>query len=496
LSASVVLEALKKIGVRDILVCPGARNAVFVQALSQTDEFNVIWHFEERCAGFFAVGRAVATDRPVAVITTSGTAAGELVPAMMEAFYSGVPLVTVTADRPRSFRGSGAPQAAEQVGIYGVYAPISLDVSEGESVDLPEFVRGPVHINVCLGDPKGTPLPFEGEGAGGEGRTAPNSISEFLNHVEKPLVIVGQLRPSERDEVEHFLVELNAPTYLEATSGLRGRPRIESAVAFADGILRRHDFDGILRIGGVPTHRLWRDLEDSQAHLPVFSVSRVPFTGLSRPSGLTHEVPAAPRRLSRGDLMASERSRYQNLVDLLRSERQSEPGMVHELSRRIEESASIYLGNSLPIREWDLAGEWRAGHDFRASRGLNGIDGQLSAFLGGCDAIRPNWALLGDLTLLYDLAGLWPCRPSVNATIVVMNNSGGKIFDRMFENPAFQNRHALNFQAWAEMWSIGYERIEDPIQIQPNDIGIRLIELIPNAEATARFWAKHAELLA
>jgi 2-succinyl-5-enolpyruvyl-6-hydroxy-3-cyclohexene-1-carboxylate synthase len=329
----------------------------------------------------------------------------------------------------------------------------------------------------------------------GEGRPAPNSISEFLDLVEKPLVIVGQLRPSERDEVEHLLAELGAPAYLEATSGLRGRPHIESVVAFADGILRRHEFDGVIRIGGVPTHRLWRDLEDSQSKLPVFSVSSLPFTGLSRPSGQTYELPTSPRRYDRPDLVIAEQSRYQKLVDLLRAEPQSEPGMVHELSRRIETSASIYLGNSLPIREWDLAGEWRPGHDFRASRGLNGIDGQLSAFLGGCSVDRPNWALLGDLTLLYDLAGLWPNTGSANATIVVMNNSGGKIFDRMFGNPSFQNRHSLNFQAWAEMWSIGYERIEDPTQICLQEAGIRLIEFVPDAEATARFWTNHAELL-
>ena len=246
-----VLASLKSCGVRDILICPGARNAVFVDALTDNPDFNVIWHFEERSAGFFAVGRSAATDRPVAVITTSGTAAGELLPAMMEAYYSGVPLIAVTADRPRHFRGSGAPQAAEQLGIYGIYAPLSLDISSDESIQLPANLNRPVHINVCLNDPRGTtaqesPIPEE-------------SLTSFLSRVQRPLVIVGQLEPHLRADTRSFLGALGAPSYFEALSGLRGVPELDQiAIKLADGIFGRHDFDGVLRLGRVPTHRLWR----------------------------------------------------------------------------------------------------------------------------------------------------------------------------------------------------------------------------------------------
>ena len=489
-----VLASLKSCGVRDILICPGARNAVFVDALTDNPDFNVIWHFEERSAGFFAVGRSAATDRPVAVITTSGTAAGELLPAMMEAYYSGVPLIAVTADRPRHFRGSGAPQAAEQLGIYGIYAPLSLDISSDESIQLPANLNRPVHINVCLNDPRGTtaqesPIPEE-------------SLTSFLSRVQRPLVIVGQLEPHLRADTRSFLGALGAPSYFEALSGLRGVPELDQiAIKLADGIFGRHDFDGVLRLGRVPTHRLWRDLEDSRSNLPVFSISALPFTGLGRSSGLAASIeidsPTLPN-FSRREVIADDHSRYQALTDLLDQYPTSEPGLIRQLSLQIDGRASFYLGNSLPIREWDLAGVWNPDHDFRASRGLNGIDGQLSTFLGGCQSERPNWAILGDLTALYDLAGLWPAAaidPHTAATVVVINNSGGKIFERMFPNDHFQNRHAISFESWAKMWSVDYQCVDDVRAIHATQPGIRVIEVRPDPTATQHFWAAHRERL-
>ncbi|MBI4126516.1 MAG: 2-succinyl-5-enolpyruvyl-6-hydroxy-3-cyclohexene-1-carboxylate synthase, partial [Deltaproteobacteria bacterium] len=119
--AEQVLEVLAACGVADICLCPGGRNSPFVTVLGKSQGFRLFTFPEERTAAFFALGRARATKRPVAVMTTSGTAVAELLPATIEAFYSGVPLVLVTADRPKSYRGTGAPQAIEQSDLFGVY---------------------------------------------------------------------------------------------------------------------------------------------------------------------------------------------------------------------------------------------------------------------------------------------------------------------------------------------------------------------------------------
>jgi 2-succinyl-5-enolpyruvyl-6-hydroxy-3-cyclohexene-1-carboxylate synthase len=121
-AASVVGELLGA-GVTEYCVCSGARNLELVLLLGLLGERVRLFHFpEERCAGFFAVGRMQSTGRPVGVVTTSGTAVAELLPAMVEAHYQGLPLVAITADRPSHYRRSGAPQVIDQVGIFGGYA--------------------------------------------------------------------------------------------------------------------------------------------------------------------------------------------------------------------------------------------------------------------------------------------------------------------------------------------------------------------------------------
>ena len=120
-----VVKSCLKAGVGEFVVCAGARNAALLEALARAEAAGLVrvWrHFEERGAGFFALGRTMETARPCAVITTSGTAVAELLPAIVEAHYQARPLVAITADRPVAFRGTGAPQAIEQPGIFGNYA--------------------------------------------------------------------------------------------------------------------------------------------------------------------------------------------------------------------------------------------------------------------------------------------------------------------------------------------------------------------------------------
>src|SRR5438477_4553812 len=133
-AARAIIERVRGLGVVDFCVCGGSRNAPLIAALASGYTF-----VDERSAAFFALGRAKRDGKPVAVVTTSGTAAAELLPATIEAFYSGVPLVLITADRPARYRGTGAPQSIEQVGLFGIYATTEL---EGWNR------RAPLHINV------------------------------------------------------------------------------------------------------------------------------------------------------------------------------------------------------------------------------------------------------------------------------------------------------------------------------------------------------------
>ncbi len=135
-----VIERVRGAGVSDFCVCGGSRNAPLIEVLG-TDVYAFT---DERSAAFFALGRAKRDGKPVAVVTTSGTAAAELLPATIEAFYAGVPLVLITADRPARFRGTGAPQSIEQVGLFGDYATTEVDRWNR---------RSPLHINIEFDEP-------------------------------------------------------------------------------------------------------------------------------------------------------------------------------------------------------------------------------------------------------------------------------------------------------------------------------------------------------
>lgn len=153
--AKEVIQKLSGWGVRDFVICAGARNAPFVKVLGSSTNHH--FFFDERAAGFFALGRSKRDGRPVAVVVTSGTAAAELLPSVIEAYYSGTPIVLVTADRPRSYRGSGAPQAIEQVGLFSNYVSGALDIETEEdlqrSEEWPMNAHGPTHLNVCFSEP-------------------------------------------------------------------------------------------------------------------------------------------------------------------------------------------------------------------------------------------------------------------------------------------------------------------------------------------------------
>jgi 2-succinyl-5-enolpyruvyl-6-hydroxy-3-cyclohexene-1-carboxylate synthase len=156
LSNFIVSQLIEK-GARCFVVCAGARNAPLVQAVlsHENSELEIFHHPEERSASFFALGLAMSNEKPAVVLTTSGTAVSECLSAIIEAHYSQIPLWIVSADRPKSFRGSGAPQAIEQVGIFSRYA----ETQDFENIKPLQVSFGPCHFNICLAEPASQEYP-------------------------------------------------------------------------------------------------------------------------------------------------------------------------------------------------------------------------------------------------------------------------------------------------------------------------------------------------
>ncbi|MGZ5443783.1 MAG: thiamine pyrophosphate-binding protein [Thermoanaerobaculia bacterium] len=488
-SAARLIDAVRAAGVREFCVCAGSRNAPLLAVLGASDA-RLFSFVDERSAAFFALGRIKLHGSPVAVVTTSGTAVAEMLPAAVEAYYSGLPLVLISADRPARFRGTGAPQAIEQVGLFGVYAETSLD----------SWTRTrALHVNVELEEMSPTCHPERRArdlGAGGAKHVpdappaqVPRSTLGMTDGA--PLVILGALAPHHRERVRDFVLALNAPIYAEPLSGLREDPSLPLITA-GERMIARGDFDSVIRIGNVPTLRFWRDLETLD--LPVTHFSDLPFAGLTR--GEVHPIEALSttgRLDDRAtffdlffDLDKAMRNRFEAILD---DEPTSELAMLRALSRELPRGARVYLGNSLPIREWDLvATRAPRGYEYEANRGANGIDGQLSTFFGWCAPDRANVCVVGDLTAIYDLGAPW-IAPQLDAPfrIVIINNGGGRIFGRVASlralDPALrariiENVHAVEFSHWAKMWNI------------------EVTELRPDDAASQRAWARYDALWA
>lgn len=513
--AAEILAVLRGAGVRTICLCPGGRNAPLVLACQAArDSFEVVSFFEERSASFFALGRIRRDGAPAAVITTSGTAAAELLPAMLEAKYSGLPLVAVTADRPRRLRGTGAPQTIDQLPLFAAAgAPVIDFEAPGQLTSLPAAV-GPVHLNVCFDEPlidgaigsaavgfAPTPrasAPWMDEAA------VRNTCERFFREVRRPLILVSSLTGSEAHALAPWLASVECPLYLEAVSQLRGHRNLqEFSLHSGERILLtpecRAACDGVLRIGGVPTPRFWRECEDwntlhvAPVNLPGLA-NGSPVVPLDLFTGICPDF--APRGGAAEKLFRRDRTAAAELEKLLESEPRSEAGLVRAVAARLAPDARVLLGNSLPIREWDLsAPRTPDARTIFGNRGVNGIDGLVSTALGLAGKDRPAAAVIGDLSALYDLAGLWPAAQLGDAdiTLAVVNNAGGKIFDRMFQSEAFLNRHDLRLRGWAEMFGWHYGTMHGPGDPFPA-ASPRIVEVLPDAEATRRFADGYAGL--
>ena len=511
--AQQTIEAALRAGVREFVVCAGARNAALVEVLAQlknrSADFSppiTLWrHFEERCAGFFALGRCIDSAAPCAVITTSGTAAAELLPAMIEAHYQQRPLLAITADRPAAYRGTGAPQAIEQVDLFKPYAdcgPLDQWSRRGPwqcNVELEEeFTIGALSIASHIPVPELT-----------HAAVAVGPLARWLREdLEGGLVVlVGGLEPEEQEEVWHFLDALRVPVLADATSGLR-EALGHLGLPDGDRLLRQTPPQKVLRIGDVPTGRYWRDLE-TMPQTEVWSITRTGFSGLARNShvmkGLAHRVIKSLGHQERiGDpleFFLRTARRGAQVDELLESLPESEGGWVRTLSHYATLANSLFLGNSLPIREWNwFAQHQRAVTKVRANRGANGIDGQLSTWLGSSAHEENAWAIVGDLTALYDLAApflLDQCEQK-GRVLVILNNGGGRIFERL---PRLQqmepsardlmiNPHPHDFSHWAAQWGLDYvcaRTLDDLDAFEPKE-RMTVLEVRPDAQQTAEFW--------
>ncbi len=519
--ARVLVDELARCGLEEAVVAPGSRSTPLALALVAHPDIRVHVRVDERSASFLALGLARASRRPAAVVCTSGTAAANFHPAVMEADESGVPLLVLTADRPPELRGTGANQTVDQIGLYGGAVRMFTEVGTadpapgmvpywrslvcrawGASVDRRP---GPVHLNVAFRDPL-TPdgpsavpwtEPLDGREEARPWISRPGPPSEpapyVLPDVERGVIVCGD---GDYDPVPFLaLSELTGwPLLAEPTSNARRTGALSTyrQLLAAPRFAAAHPPELVVSVGRPNLSRQIQSyLRRAERHV-VVTASAVgdPAAGLanafSDPARTATDVVAAvappaetsweePRRTdwSRSWWRAEEAARAA-LDRLLDSEELiSEPRLARDLASQLTAGSLLFAGSSMPIRDLDATMRARCGVRLVGNRGVSGIDGTVSTAVGAALAHERlgggrAYALLGDLAVLHDQNGLiiGPGEPRPDLAVVVVNNDGGGIFSGLEQagHPDFERvfgtPHGVSMERVAAVADLPYTRLE------------------------------------
>lgn len=510
--ATVLVDELVRGGVREAVLAPGSRSAPVALALHAADAASSLRlhvRVDERSAAFLALGLARGSGRPVAVLTTSGTAASNAHAAVLEASYGGVPLVVLTADRPPELRETGANQAVDQVGLYGSAVRFSQDVGVPE--ERPGQVAywrallgrallaargaldgspGPVHLNLPLREPllpdgrgsPGWPEPLDGRADGAPWVSVGDTVTPGaveVDDADRPTVVVAGA--GDKGVGARLGADLGWPVLAEPVSGSFVPPAAVPAAPLVLGVggwVADHR-PGRVVVTGRPTlsRTVLRLLADESIEAWAVAGARYPDPGrsVSRvvPDLVSSGGARAPDAWSAAWVSAGE-AVLRAVGEVLDAQGGATgSGVARSVLAGLPDGASLVVGASQPVRDLHLAARPRTGVSPYGNRGVSGIDGTVSTAVGVALARPgPAYALMGDLTFLHDANGLvvGPGEPRPDLTVVVVNDDGGGIFTLLeqgapehagaFER-VFGTPHGVDLAALCAATGTGHVRVAD-----------------------------------
>jgi 2-succinyl-5-enolpyruvyl-6-hydroxy-3-cyclohexene-1-carboxylate synthase len=529
-------DELARCGLQHACTSPGSRNTPLLLSLVREPRIRCWSHIDERCAAFFALGAAKAGGRPVAMTCTSGTAAANYLPAVVEAHHARVPLLVLTADRPPELREVGAGQAIDQVKLYGDavkwFFEVGVDAANAASL---RWIRqlacraywtaldgrpGPVHLNFPLREPlvldaplPPDPVPGRPDGRPWTSRTRPPETQAHgqpgRSLPARGVVVAGRTerapRPGADDPVAAFAQRLGFPLLADPLSGARSGA---NAIATYDLLLRDPEFaerlapEVVVRVGDLPTSKPLRAWLSSLAGAEQLAVD--PEQAWQDPAAVLTEIDFGPTQAALDDLGRdgpADPDWLRQWTDADRAVTQavratlgddlSEPAVAAGLGEWLSPEATLFVASSMPIR--DVETYLPAGRPLPrvlSNRGANGIDGTVSTAFGVAAASRePVVLLIGDVALAHDIGGLLAARRlGVDLTIVVLNNDGGGIFHFLpvsDETDAFEEHvatpHGLDFAAAAALYGLAYTEAETAAEladaVRARTLGTQLIQV-------------------
>jgi 2-succinyl-5-enolpyruvyl-6-hydroxy-3-cyclohexene-1-carboxylate synthase len=501
-------DELVRSGVDHACTSPGSRSAPLVLALVRDGRLTVHSHVDERAAGFFALGIAKASGVPAVITCTSGTAAANFLPAVIEAHEAGVPLLVLTADRPPELREVGAGQAIDQLKLYGSAVRWFFEVGTHDASAEP-WMRalacravhatlgaagrpGPVHLNFPLREPLVAPVELPaGTGGRDDGepwlrrRPAPGraeDLSEWVAANPRGVIVAGraeQGQPALAEAIVRFAGAAGWPLLADPLSWAR---RGDAAIAHYDALLRSQSFPAtaVLRVGDLPTSKPLR------AWLASLDAEQVAF----EPAGAWHDPDATLAKVLAADPVATLATDVSagepdwlrawttadtaaaSAIDETLGDVLGEPRVARELTALLPHDATLFVASSMPVRDVETFMAARADPPrVLAHRGANGIDGTVSAAFGAAVASDgPVALLIGDVALAHDLGGLLAAkRLGLALTIVLVDNAGGGIFEFLpvaGATDAFEEHVAtptgLDAERVAELFGLDYSAPGEP----------------------------------
>jgi 2-succinyl-5-enolpyruvyl-6-hydroxy-3-cyclohexene-1-carboxylate synthase len=545
-------------GVKDIVISPGSRSTPIALVMAEHPELNLHIHVDERSAAFFGLGIAKATKKPVAILCTSGTAAANYYPAIIEATISRVPLMVLTADRPHELRDVGAPQAIDQIHLYGHNVKWFVEMSPPEGKE--EMIRyartvcaraaatamrypaGPVHLNFPLREPlipnlheQLFELPERAKGYVDihDGKlTFSNevfkSLATILNAEKNGVIVCGPIEDTEfKKAVVDFANLLQFPILADPLSQLRSGLHDQELIIDAyDTFLRFEDTKQILkpsvviRFGAMPVSKalsifLKENRDASQIVVDGGSGWRDPLTAATEMvycdeslfcRNISEYIEPREHTVYLEKWKSMNKHTKMKLSSIRDIPELSEGKLFHLFADMLPENATLFVGNSMPIRDLDsFFFTNKKGIKVMGNRGANGIDGIVSTALGVATVSQPLYLVLGDLTFFHDLNGLLAAKLfKLNVTVLLINNNGGGIFSFLpqAEHPKhfeklFGTPLELDFRHVIEMYGGSYEKVVDwdhYQQVFANDLqanGLRVLEITTDRD---RNLSEHRDL--
>ena len=511
-----IIETLLEFGITQFVISPGSRSTPLTVAAARHRQITTHVHFDERGAGFFALGLSKATGIPAVLVCTSGTAVANYFPAVVEASMDNIPLIILSADRPPELIDVGANQAIFQENIYGIYTRTAENLPPPNAESSRSSIRdsvirmveaamgrrpGPVQLNCQFREPL---LPETGPTLAAPHTDLPRQsvrvppvalpdlepLAKRLAATRQGLIVVGRgLQEGMGSAILDLATRLGWPLL----------PDIQSALRFQDHPNIINHFDLIMLNSGALGH-----LPETVLHFGSAFTSKRLLSYLAQQSSFYINIKTTPERIDPNhqvdltlvlsphhfctslQFTESAGSRqwltnWQQLEDRTRKHLQqtfagsntlSEPGIAYTLSELLPVGHGLMLANSMAIREMEMFGATRAGSTSTiANRGSSGIDGLVATAAGfQLGRGKPLTLLMGDLALLHDLNSLKLLADSGrDITLIVINNHGGGIFNFLpvreesdiFE-PFFGTPHDLSFEKAAEMFGLPYARPASP----------------------------------